>query len=301
MTRICEGRVAIVTGAGRGLGREHALELARQGAKVVVNDLGTTLDGDGISTGPAQDVVDEIVAMGGEAVANGADVADFDQAGELVQQAIDTFGRLDVLVNNAGFVRDRMLVNATIDEWEAVMRVHLTGHFATMRHAAAYWRQESKEGRTPNGRIINTTSGAGLMGSIGQSAYSAAKGGIASMTIVAAAELGRYGVTANALAPSARTRMTEGPFADAMAAPEEGFDKMHPGNVSPIVAWLASEESADVTGRVFESEGGRLRLEEGWRHGPSRDAERRWDPAELGEVVRELIAEGHTPEAVYGA
>lgn len=301
MTRICEGRVAIVTGAGRGLGREHALELARQGAKVVVNDLGTTLDGDGISTGPAQDVVDEIVAMGGEAVANGADVADFDQAGELVQQAIDTFGRLDVLVNNAGFVRDRMLVNATIDEWEAVMRVHLTGHFATMRHAAAYWRQESKEGRTPNGRIINTTSGAGLMGSIGQSAYSAAKGGIASMTIVAAAELGRYGVTANALAPSARTRMTEGPFADAMAAPEEGFDKMHPGNVSPIVAWLASEESADVTGRVFESEGGRLRLEEGWRHGPSRDAERRWDPAELGGVVRELIAEGHTPEAVYGA
>lgn len=301
MAGICEGRVAIVTGAGRGLGREHALELARQGAKVVVNDLGTTLDGAGVSVGPAQEVVDEIAAMGGDAVANGADVADFDQAQALVQQAIDTFGRLDVLVNNAGFVRDRMLVNATIDEWEAVMRVHLTGHFATMRHAAAYWRQEAKEGRTPNGRIINTSSGAGLMGSIGQSAYSAAKGGIASLTIVAAAELGRYGVTANALAPSARTRMTEGPFADAMAAPEEGFDRMHPGNVSPIVAWLASEESADVTGRVFESEGGRLRLEEGWRHGPSRDAGRRWDPAELGPVVRELIAEGQTPEAVYGA
>ena len=301
MTRICEGRVAIVTGAGRGLGREHALELARQGAKVIVNDLGTTLDGAGVSTGPAQDVVDEIVAMGGEAAANGADVADFDQAQALVQQAIDTFGRLDVLVNNAGFVRDRMLVNATVEEWEAVMRVHLTGHFATMRHAAAYWRQEAKEGRKPDARIINTSSGAGLMGSIGQSAYSAAKGGIASLTIVAAAELGRYGVTANALAPSARTRMTEGPFADAMAAPEEGFDRMHPGNVSPIVAWLASAESADVTGRVFESEGGRLRLEEGWRHGPSRDAGRRWDPAELGPVVRELIAEGQEPEAVYGA
>lgn len=301
MTRICEGRVAIVTGAGRGLGREHALELARQGAKVIVNDLGTTLDGAGVSTGPAQDVVDEIVAMGGEAAANGADVADFDQAQALVQQAIDTFGRLDVLVNNAGFVRDRMLVNATAEEWEAVMRVHLTGHFATMRHAAAYWRQEAKEGRKPDARIINTSSGAGLMGSIGQSAYSAAKGGIASLTIVAAAELGRYGVTANALAPSARTRMTEGPFADAMAAPEEGFDRMHPGNVSPIVAWLASAESADVTGRVFESEGGRLRLEEGWRHGPSRDAGRRWDPAELGPVVRELIAEGQEPEAVYGA
>lgn len=301
MAGICEGRVAIVTGAGRGLGREHALELARQGAKVVVNDLGTTLGGDGISVGPAQDVVDEIVAMGGEAVANGADVADFDQAGALVQQAVDTFGRLDVLVNNAGFVRDRMLVNATIDEWEAVIRVHLTGHFATMRHAAAYWRQEAKEGRMPQGRIINTSSGAGLQGSIGQSAYSAAKGGIASLTIVAAAELGRYGVTANALAPSARTRMTEGPFADAMAAPEEGFDKMHPGNVSPLVAWLASEDSADVTGRVFEAEGGRICLEEGWNHGPERDAGRRWEPAELGPVIRELIAEGVTPEAVYGA
>jgi len=301
MTGICEGRVAIVTGAGRGLGREHALELARQGAKVVVNDLGTTLGGDGVSVGPAQDVVDEIIAMGGQAVANGADVADFEEAGALVQQAIDTFGRLDVLVNNAGFVRDRMLVNATIDEWEAVIRVHLTGHFATMRHAAAYWRQEAKEGRTPQGRIINTSSGAGLQGSIGQSAYSAAKGGIASLTIVAAAELGRYGVTANALAPSARTRMTEGPFADAMAAPEEGFDKMHPGNVSPLVAWLASEDSADVTGRVFEAEGGRICLEEGWNHGPERDVERRWEPAEIGPVSRELIAEGATPEAVYGA
>lgn len=301
MVGICTGRVAIVTGAGRGLGREHALELARQGAKVVVNDLGTTLDGAGDSVGPAQDVVDEIAAFGGEAVANGADIADFAQAEALVAQAVEVFGGLDILVNNAGFVRDRMLVNATIDEWEAVLRVHLTGHFSTMRHAAAYWRAEAKEGRQPAARIINTSSGAGLQGSIGQSAYSAAKGGIASLTIVAAAELGRYGVTVNALAPSARTRMTEGPFADAMAAPEDGFDKMHPGNVSPLVAWLASEDAADVTGRILEIEGGRIRLEEGWRHGPETDAGRRWEAAELGSVVRALLAEGSIPEPVYGA
>lgn len=301
MAGICEGRVAIVTGAGRGLGREHALELARQGAHVVVNDLGTSLDGQGQSVSPAQEVVDEIIAMGGQAVANGSDIADFDQAKAMVDQAIEHFGRLDILVNNAGFVRDRMLVNATIEEWDAVLRVHLTGHFAPMRHAAAYWRQEAKEGRTPAARIINTTSGAGLKGSIGQSAYSAAKGGIASLTIVAAAELGRYGVTVNALAPAARTRMTEGPFADAMAAPEDGFDAMHPGNVSPVVAWLASKDAEDVTGRVFEVEGGRICLEEGWNHGPERDAGRRWEADELGVVVRELIAEGATPEAVYGA
>jgi len=301
MAGICEGRVAIVTGAGRGLGREHALELARQGAHVVVNDLGTSLDGQGQSVSPAQEVVDEIIAMGGQAVANGSDIADFDQAKAMVDQAIEHFGRLDILVNNAGFVRDRMLVNATIEEWDAVLRVHLTGHFAPMRHAAAYWRQEAKDGRTPEARIINTTSGAGLKGSIGQSAYSAAKGGIASLTIVAAAELGRYGVTVNALAPAARTRMTEGPFADAMAAPEDGFDAMHPGNVSPVVAWLASTDAADVTGRVFEVEGGRICLEEGWNHGPERDAGRRWKADELGVVVRELIAEGATPEAVYGA
>lgn len=301
MAGICSGRVAIVTGAGRGIGREHALELARQGAKVVVNDLGTTLDGNGMGTGPAQDVVNEIIAAGGEAVANGADVADFEQAGAMVRQAIETFGGLDILVNNAGFVRDRMLVNATVDEWEAVLRVHLTGHFAPLRHAAAYWRAEAKEGRTRDARVINTSSGAGLQGSIGQAAYSAAKGGIASLTLVAAAELGRYGVTVNALAPSARTRMTEGPFAEAMAAPEEGFDRMNPANVAPIVAWLASPESADVTGRVFEIEGGRLCLEEGWRHGPVEDAGRRWDPAELGPVVRRLIDAGATPEPVYGA
>lgn len=301
MTGLLAGRVAIVTGAGRGLGREHALELARQGAKVVVNDLGTTLGGDGVSTGPAQDVVTEIEAFGGEAVANGADIANFEQAKGLVDQAIEHFGRLDILVNNAGFVRDRMLVNAEEDEWNAVLRVHLNGHFAPMRHAAAYWRQEAKEGRTPAGRIINTSSGAGLQGSVGQAAYSAAKGGIASLTLVAAQELGRYGVTVNAIAPSARTRMTEGPFAAEMAAPEDGFDKMNPANVSPVVAWLASEEASDVTGRVIEIEGGRVCVEEGWNHGPALDLGRRWETAEVGGHLRKLIAEAATPEAVYGA
>lgn len=301
MAGLCEGRVAIVTGAGRGLGREHALELARHGAKVVVNDLGTTLAGDGMSSGPAQEVVEIIRSAGGEAVANGADIADFAQAKQLVDQAIETFGRLDILVNNAGFVRDRMLVNADEDEWDAVIRVHLKGHFAPLRHAGAYWRGEAKEGRMPNARVINTSSGAGLQGSVGQAAYSAAKGGIASLTLVAAQELGRYGVTVNAIAPSARTRMTEGPFAEAMAAPEEGFDRMDPANVSPVVAWLASAESADVSGRVIEVEGGRICVEEGWRHGPTRDIGRRWAAADVGAALRELIAVVARPEPVYGA
>ncbi|MBN6191998.1 SDR family oxidoreductase [Microbacterium sp. SSW1-47] len=300
MAGILEGRVAIVTGAGRGLGREHALELARQGAKVVVNDLGTTLDGDGVSVGPAQEVVELIEAAGGEAIANGADIADFAQAGALVEQALTAFGRLDILVNNAGFVRDRMLVNAGEDEWDAVIRVHLKGHFAPLRHASAHWRAEAKAGRQPVARVVNTSSGAGLQGSIGQAAYSAAKGGIASLTLVAAAELQRYGVHVNAIAPSARTRMTEGPFADAMAAPADGFDRMDPANVSPVVAWLASAD-CDVTGRVLEIEGGRLCLEEGWRHGPRRDRDRRWDAAEVGEAVRALVAEAAAPEPVYGA
>ncbi|MGV9193818.1 SDR family oxidoreductase [Microbacterium sp. MC2] len=300
MAGILEGRVAIVTGAGRGLGREHALEIARQGAKVVVNDLGTTLDGAGVSVGPAQEVVDTIRAAGGEAVANGADVADFAQAGDMVAQAIDAFGRLDILVNNAGFVRDRMLVNAEEDEWDAVLRVHLKGHFAPLRHAAAYWRAEAKEGRQPIARVINTSSGAGLQGSVGQAAYSAAKGGIASLTLVAAQELARYGVHVNAIAPSARTRMTEGPFAAAMAAPDAGFDRMHPANVSPVVAWLGSADCT-ITGRVLEVEGGRICLEEGWRHGPVRELDRRWSAAEVGEAVRAMVTEGRAPEPVYGA
>jgi NAD(P)-dependent dehydrogenase (short-subunit alcohol dehydrogenase family) len=234
-------------------------------------------------------------------VANGSDVADFEQARQLVRQAIDTFGGLDILVNNAGFVRDRMLVNTSEEEWDAVIRVHLKGHFAPLRHASEYWRTEAKEGRTRAARVINTSSGAGLQGSVGQSSYSAAKAGIAGLTIVAAHELGRYGVTVNAIAPSARTRMTETAFADAMAIPEEGFDAMNPANVSPLVAWLASELSAGVTGRVIEIEGGRVCVEEGWRHGPSDDAKRRWDAAELGPVLERLLQEAAAPEPVYGA
>ena len=217
MPGICEGRIVIVTGAGRGIGRGHALEFARQGAKVVVNDLGAELDGSGSSTGPAGEVVDAIRAMGGEAVANGSDVADWEGAQALIATAVDTFGGLDVLVNNAGFLRDRMLFSSTEGEWDAVIRVHLKGHFATARFASAYWREQSKNGVAVSGRIINTSSGAGLMGSVGQGAYSAAKAGIAAMTLVQSAEMARYGVTANAIAPAARTRMTEQVFADTMA------------------------------------------------------------------------------------
>ena len=289
---LLENRIAIVTGAGRGIGRAHALELARHGAKVVVNDFGVSNNGVKEDS-PAHGVVAEIEAMGGQAVVNGADVAEFEQAGAMVQQAIDTFGGLDILVNNAGFVRDRMLVNATEDEWDAVIRVHLKGHFAPLRHAAAYWRAEAKADRPRAGRVINTTSGAGLQGSIGQVAYSTAKGGIASMTLVAAAELGRVGVTVNAIAPVAKTRMTEGAFdTSQMALPEDN---------SPIVAWLASEEAGHVTGRVFESDGGLLTLEDGWRHGASRDAGRRWEATELAAVVDDLIAEGAVPDKVYGS
>src|SRR4051812_12993419 len=282
MSRILEGRIAIVTGAGRGIGRAHALELARQGAKVVVNDFGVTIAGEKDAS-PAHDVVAEIEALGGEAVANGADVADFEQAAAMVQQAIDRFGGLDILVNNAGFVRDRMLVNTSEEEWDAVIRVHLKGHFAPLRHAGAYWRTEAKEGRTRAARVINTSSGAGLQGSIGQGTYSAAKAGIAGLTLVAAAELGRYGVTVNAIAPVARTRMTEGAFPEMMATPdgEVAFDRMDPANNSPVVAWLASEGAADVTGRVLEIEGGQLCVEQGWAHGPRRDVGRRWEAAEV--------------------
>jgi NAD(P)-dependent dehydrogenase (short-subunit alcohol dehydrogenase family) len=297
---ICEGRTAIVTGAARGLGRAHALELARQGARVVVNDLGVELDGTGRDLTPAQTVVDEIAAAGGTAVANGDDIADWDGAASLVACALDTYGHLDVLVNNAGFTRDRMVVSATEEEWDAVVRVHLKGHFAPTHHASAYWREESKAGRPVDARIVNTSSGAGLLGSVGQGAYSAAKAGIAILTLVEAAELARYGVTANALAPSARTRMTVDVFADQMAKPDAGFDAMDPANVAPLVAWLASAESADVTGQVFELEGGRLSVAEAWHHGPSRDKHDRWDPAELGPVVRDLLGERRRPDPIYG-
>ena len=298
---ICEGRVVIVTGAGRGIGREHALAFAAEGARVVVNDLGTTGDGQGRDEGPADEVVAAIRAAGGEAVAHFADIADWEGARSLVAAALDAFGGLDVLVNNAGFVRDRMLFTSGEDEWDAVIRVHLKGHFAPTRHAAEYWRARSKEGAPVAARIINTSSGAGLMGSVGQGAYSAAKAGIAALTLVEAAEFGRFGVTANAIAPSARTRMTEEVFADRMKAPDGGFDANHPGNISPLVVWLGSTESAAVTGRVFEVEGGVISVADGWQHGPAADKGDRWAPAEVGPAVERLLAEAPSPAPVYGA
>ncbi len=291
----------IVTGAGRGIGRAHALEFARQGARVVVNDLGTELDGSGGSSGPAGEVVEEIRALGGEAVADGADVADWKQAEGLVRTALESFGGLDVVVNNAGFLRDRMFASGTEDEWDAVIRVHLKGHFCVSRHACEHWRKQSKAGEAVDARIINTSSGAGLQGSVGQSTYSAAKGGIASLTLVQAAELGRYGVTANAIAPAARTRMTEAVFAETMAKPEDGsFDAAAPENIAPLVVWLGSAESKDVTGRMFEISGGAISVADGWREGPKLDKGARFEPDEIGAVVHDLLAKAVPPQKVYG-
>lgn len=301
-TALCAGRVAVVTGAGRGLGRAHALALAAEGAKVVVNDLGVGLDGSGSGTGPAQQVVKEIRAAGGEAVAHNGDIATSEGAASLVAAALDSFGRLDTLVNNAGFLRDRMLVNLDEDDWDAVMRVHLKGHFLPLKHAAAHWRAEAKAGRTPAARVVNTSSGAGLLGSVGQGNYAAAKAGIVGLTLVAAAEMGRYGIQVNAIAPAARTRMTEATFAETMAAPGEGaFDAMAPENVSPLVVWLGSAASAGVSGRVFETEAGRITVMEGWRPGPTADKGARWTPAEAGEAVSGLLAAAEPPQPVYGA
>src|SRR4051794_26366260 len=301
MSRVCDGRIVIVTGAGGGLGRAHALAFAKEGARVVVNDIGTSREGEGTSAGPAQQVVDEIHADGGEAVANTDDVADWDGALRLVRTAVDSFGGLDVLVNNAGFLRDRMLATMSVEEWDAVIRVHLRGHFCPLRHAAEFWRDESKAGRAPDARIINTSSGAGLMGSVGQGNYAAAKAGILGLTLNAAAELARYGVTVNAIAPAARTRMTEVAMPDMMKAPDSGFDAMAPDNVSPLVVWLGSPESRDVTGRVFEGEGGIVSVADGWQHGPRVDKGARWSPAELGAVVRDLLEKAPPPTPVYGA
>jgi NAD(P)-dependent dehydrogenase (short-subunit alcohol dehydrogenase family) len=300
MSGICEGRIVIVTGAGGGIGRAHALEFARQGAQVVVNDLGATADGRGESIGPAGEVVAEIEAMGGQAFANGADVADFAQTKALVDETVERFGGLDVVVNNAGFLRDRMFVSAGEDEWDAVIRVHLKGHFCLSRHAAEHWRNESKAGNPVDARIINTSSGAGLQGSVGQSAYSAAKGGIASLTLVQAAEMGRYGVTSNAIAPAARTRMTEAIFTDMQAPEDGGFDENAPENISPLVVWLGSAESRDVSGRVFEVKGGLIGTSDGWRDGPTIDKGRRWAPDEVGAGIKELLEKSPVPQKVFG-
>jgi len=309
--RICEGRVAIVTGAGRGIGRAEALELARQGARVVVNDLGTDVDGTGQSLGPAGDVVEEIRGFGGEAIGNGDDVADWGGAQRLVNAAIETFGRLDVLVNNAGILRDRMLVNMTDEEWDSVIRVHLRGTFAPTRWAATYWRELVKAGETVDARVINTTSASGIYGNPGQSNYGAAKAGIAAFTVICAIELARYGITVNAIAPGALTRMTEGlgairaarsgatPDASEAAARRPGAAAADvtaavarsPENVAPLVAWLASGESAGITGRVFNIGGGRLSVAESWSAGPGIERDGMFETEELGTIVPGLVSE----------
>src|SRR5947207_14910805 len=280
-----EGKVAIVTGAGRGIGREHALALARAGAKVVVNDLGGSLAGEGTDTTPAEQVAEEIRTLGGEAVADSENVADFAGAERMVQHAIEALGGLDILVNNAGILRDRMLVNMDEAEWDAVINVHLKGHFAPTRHAAAYWREKSKAGETVRGRVINTSSPSGVFGNVGQANYGAAKAGIAAFTQIAAQELGRYGVTVNAVAPGALTRLTED-----LGLPDDMKARFDPHWVSPVVTWLASPLSADVTGQVIESSGVSLAIAEGWRRGPTTDRPPE-DPEDVDAVVRKLLAE----------
>ncbi|MBB2919334.1 SDR family oxidoreductase [Cupriavidus alkaliphilus] len=296
MKPLCKDRIIVITGAGRGIGREYALEFARQGAKVIVNDLGAAADGTGAQAGPAQAVVEEIRALGGEAVANTDDVSDFEGAGRLIRTALDTFGGLDVLINNAGILRDKTLVNMSIDEWDAVIRVHLRGTFCPMRHAAAYWRGEAKAGRQRAARVINTSSSSGLYGIVGQTNYGAAKAGIANMSMVAARELERYGVTVNAIYPTAMSRLTEDLFTQngmvAKAAEKKaagGFDALDAGNVAPLVVWLGSVESGGVNGRVFGVRGGSITVAQGWHAGPKIEKDGRWDPGELGALVPSLV------------
>jgi NAD(P)-dependent dehydrogenase (short-subunit alcohol dehydrogenase family) len=278
------GKVAIVTGAGRGIGRAHALALAEARASVIVNDLGAALSGEGHDDTPAQQVVKEIKAAGGDAAANAENVADFDGAERMVRQAIDHFGRLDILVNNAGILRDRMLVNMTEQEWDSVIAVHLKGHFAPTRHAAAYWRERSKAGDDVKGRVINTSSPSGVFGNIGQANYGAAKAGIAGFTIIVAQELHRYGVTVNCLAPNARTRMTEDTFD--MGAPPEGFDPLDPSNMSPLVVALSADDAQNITGQVFHVWGGAINALQGWTAGELFSADEKWDADELlGELL----------------
>ena len=293
---LCDGRIAIVTGAGRGIGREHALSLARQGAKVVVNDLGGNMDGSGGDLSPAQQVVAEIEAMGGEAIANGDDVSSWEGAQRLINSAVETFGDLHVVVNNAGILRDRMLTNMTEEEWDAVIKVHLKGTFGPARWAASYWREQVKAGKEVDGRIINTTSVSGIYGNPGQTNYGAAKMGIAAFTIIASRELGRYGVTVNAVAPGALTRMTEG--LGMGQASEEDRERMSPRWIAPIVTWLASDQSAGVTGRVFEASGRVLAIAEGWHRGPR--VEPVDDPSHMGPVVADLLAKARPNAGMDG-
>ena len=296
MARLCEGKIAIVTGAGRGIGREHALSLASQGAKVVVNDLGGNVDGSGGDLSPAEQVVQEIKGMGGEAVANGDSVSDWAGAERLINTAIETFGDLNIVVNNAGILRDRMLFSMTEAEWDAVINVHLKGTFAPSRFACVYWREQSKAGKPVSGRIINTTSVSGIYGNPGQTNYGAAKAGIASFTNIAALEMGRYGVTVNAVAPVALTRMTEG----LGPAPEsdEDREKRSPRWIAPIVTWLASDEAADVSGRIFEASGDLLAVSEGWVRGPKHAPVD--DPTVLGPIVAELLSKARKNSGMDG-
>jgi NAD(P)-dependent dehydrogenase (short-subunit alcohol dehydrogenase family) len=290
---ICEGRIVVITGAGNGIGREHALAYAAEGAIVVVNDLGGSTDGTGASATPAETVAAEITAAGGTALANADDISKWDGAERLIKTTIDTFGGLDVLVNNAGILRDRMLANMTEAEWDSVIAVHLKGTFATSRHAVGYWRDESKAGRTRQARLINTTSPSGIFGNVGQTNYGAAKAGIASFSIIAAMELGRYGVTVNAIAPTARTRLTEDlfPVKNRPSSDEPRFQALAPENISPLVVWLGSEQSGGVTGRVFSVLGGTIVVDEGWVNGPSVDKGAKWTPEELGHVIPDLVAQ----------
>ena len=292
-----DGKVAIVTGAGRGIGREHALHLAAAGSKIVVNDLGGSSAGEGADERPAQQVADEIKEKGGEAVANYDNVADFQGAETLVKQAIAEFGRLDILVNNAGIIRDRMLVNMSEEEWDAVINVHLKGHFAPTRHAAAYWRQQSKAGEQINGRVINTSSPSGVFGNVGQANYGAAKAGIAAFTIITALELGRYGVTVNCLAPNARTRLTEQTFGD-IPVPEGGFDTMDPANISPVVVALCSDEAQDITGQCFFVYGGVVNVLTPWDVGVLVKKDSKWEPDEFLAKLKEALPGGAMPEGM---
>jgi len=295
------GKVAIVTGAGRGIGREHALALARAGAKLVVNDLGASLAGEGASEGPAHVVVREIATLGGEAIANGENVADFAGAGRMVQAAIDRFGKLDILVNNAGILRDRMLVNMEEHEWDAVIEVHLKGHFAPTRHAAAHWRERSKAGDDVRARVINTSSPSGVFGNVGQANYGAAKAGIVGFTLIAAQELGRYGVTVNAIAPNARTRMTEAAFGE-IPPPDDGFDPADPANNSPIVVALCATESQGINGQVFFVYGGAVNMLSGWHAGELFSAgDARWDPDALLQELHVRLTYGAEPRGMLAS
>lgn len=291
--QVCKDRVVIVTGAGGGLGRQYALAFGAEGAKVVVND---------INKNAAAETVSLIEQAGGKAIANHSDITNYADSANAVKQAVEAFGDLHAVVNNAGICRDKMFASMGESDWDAVIAVHLKGHFCISSHAVQYWRDQSKAGKTVKARIINTSSGAGLQGSIGQSNYSAAKGGIAALTLVQASELSRYGITANALAPSARTGMTEGVFADMMKKPDgDKFDHFDPANVAPLVVWLGSEASQHISGRVFEVEGGKISIADGWRTTKGVDKGAKWKPEEITSAMQELLAKEAPAQKVYGA